>query len=49
MQFIDKGVPTEDFVDFYSNYFALTINFYNALINCINSLSQARIKKPLFD
>ncbi len=43
MEFIDEGVPVEDFFIFYKNYFLLTINFYSALMGQINKMAVDKI------
>lgn len=47
MEFVDSGVPINEFYDFYQKYFQLTINFYNALKPMINNLSAIRFNKKL--
>jgi len=42
MEFIDKGVPVQEFVDFYNDYYDLSINFYLAINKCINNLAMLR-------
>jgi len=49
MEFIDKGVPVNDFVDFYNDYFELSVNFYKAMKDCINGLSQIRARITLLN
>ena len=49
MEFVDKGVQVSDFVSFYNDYFELSMNFYLAMKECINSLSQKRANKILLN
>ncbi len=49
MEFIDKGVEVGEFVSFYNDYFELSMNFYDAMKNCINSLSQKRLNRNLLN
>lgn len=47
MEFIDSGVPVNEFYDFYKNYYELTTNFYEVLKTLINNLSTVRLNKML--
>lgn len=49
MEFVDKGVEVSDFVDFYNDYFNLSMNFYSAMKKCINNLAVKRIGKTLLN
>lgn len=43
MEFIEAGVPISEFVDFYSAYYLLTLNFYEAFKQAINTISQSKL------
>lgn len=49
MEFVDKGVQVSDFVSFYKDYYDLSINFYSAMKDCINSLATKRDNKILLN
>lgn len=48
MEFINSNVGTTDFYTFYTEYYALTVNFYDALTSEINKLSQLRFGRNIF-
>jgi len=45
LEFLSRDINTEEFTNFYNNYFQLTQNFYNAFIHFINHLYKIRIKE----
>lgn len=47
MEFIDSGVPIDEFVKFYSCYYQITMDFYNALRIQVNNLSVIKLNKQL--
>lgn len=47
MEFIDSGVPVNEFFDFYSKYFSLVDNFYSAFKPIINRLSLIRVNRAV--
>jgi hypothetical protein len=47
LEFLDENLDTSKFVEFYESYYLLTMNFYKALIDLINSLSNIRLGKSL--
>lgn len=47
MEFIDSKVSTDNFYDFYKNYYFLTINFFKALKPAINNLAISRINERI--
>jgi len=47
LEFLDKGIDDDQFLDFYQNYFELTENFYIAYKNLINELSIKRLGKKI--
>lgn len=49
MEFIDKGVPAQEFKEFYGNYYYLTLNFYKALKIVINNLAKIRFGKEIIN
>lgn len=48
LNFINSGVPVNDFVTFFHNYCTLTANFVKAFKKAINELSLIRLNKILF-
>lgn len=49
MEFIDKGVKVNEFKEFYSDYYQLSLNFYSAFKDCINRIAVIRTGKPLLN
>lgn len=47
MEFVDSGVPLEEFYRFYSDYYVLTINTFNAFKALINELSEKKIGRKI--
>ncbi|MEI6498462.1 MAG: hypothetical protein WCO23_00680 [bacterium] len=47
MEFVDSGVPIEQFYSFYSNYYLLTMNCYQAFKQLINQLSQEKLGREI--
>jgi hypothetical protein len=47
MEFVDSGASINDFVDFYTNYYQLTQNFFSALKNQINVFSLMRLNREI--
>lgn len=47
LEFLSKEINEREFVDFYTNYFSLTLNFYQAFKDFINLLSKTRLDKEL--
>ncbi len=43
LEFLSRDIDTNEFINFYNNYFELTQNFYNAFIHFINYLLEIRI------
>ena len=48
MEFINSNVGITDFYNFYTEYYSLTANFYDALTAEINRLSQLRFGRDIF-
>jgi len=49
LSFLDQEVYTGEIVEFYENYYLLTINFYTALKYLINELSKKRLGETIID
>ena len=49
LEFLDKDIDIMDFKNFYSDYFDLTVSFYNAIKDVINKLALQRIGRKLID
>ncbi len=49
MEFVDKGVEVRDFVGFYTDYYNLSMNFYSAMKDCINTLATKRANQILLN
>lgn len=49
MEFVDKGVAVSDFVDFYNDYYNLSMNFYSAMKHCVNDLANKRTGEILIN
>jgi len=49
LSFLDQEAYTEEIVEFYENYYLLTINFYTALKDLINELSKKRLGEAIID
>jgi len=49
MEFIDNGVPIEEFYQFYTDYFNLTINYYQALKTLLNQLSVQKLRRSIIN
>jgi len=47
LEFLSKDIDKHEFVDFYSNYFSLSLNYYNAFKSFINNLSTIRLGEKL--
>jgi hypothetical protein len=47
LDFLDQEVDSNEIVQFYENYYTLTINFYNSLKNLINDISQKRLGEKI--
>jgi len=47
LEFLDKGIDDNEFLNFYRNYFELTKNFCNAYVKLINKLSVIRFEKKI--
>lgn len=47
LEFLDKNIGSNQFKDFYENYFGLTMNFYRALKKLINEVSGKRLGKEI--
>lgn len=47
MEFVNSQVSTSEFHSFYTDYYNLTINFFNALKTEINRLSQVRFQQQV--
>lgn len=47
LEFLDKNIGSNQFKDFYENYYGLTMNFYKALKDLINELSIKRLGKEI--
>lgn len=48
MEFVDEGVSIENFFNFYSDYYYLTLNFYNSFKDCLNYLTSIKLGKKYF-
>ena len=47
MEFMDKGVQLEKFINFYNDYYELTINFHSAFCEAINFVAMRRVNRQL--
>jgi len=47
MEFVDSGVPIGEFYNFYSDYFMLTTNIYEAFKSLINELSEQKLGRQI--
>lgn len=47
LEFLDKNIDSNQFKDFYENYYGITMNFYKALKTLINELSEKRLGKEI--
>lgn len=47
LSFLDQDILSSEIVDFYENYYSLTINFYNALKDLINESSKKRFGEKI--
>ena len=47
LEFLNHEIPTSSYVEYYSKYFNLTMNFYKAFSEQINKLSNIRLGKSL--
>ena len=43
LEFLNRNITSNQFKDFYINYFELTINFYNAIKDALNDLAKIRL------
>jgi len=47
LEFLDKDIHENQFVNFYQNYLETAINFYNSIRMVINSLAKVRLEKEI--
>lgn len=47
LKFLDKDISSNQFSEFYKNYFELTFNFYKAFENLVNDLAERRLGKEI--